>query len=81
MEERMTYEQAIQRLEEIEKLVQDDNTRIDKLADLLREARELLKFCNEQLTGVENETRDLLRDAEGSDRSAQEEDQDVPSPF
>ena len=56
-----TYKSALKRLEEIEKLIDSDDTDIDGLAALTREARELLKFCKERLYKVETEVGELLK--------------------
>lgn len=55
------YGEALKRLEEIEKLVTADDTDIDRLAALTKEARELLTFCKERLRRIEKDVEEASR--------------------
>ena len=58
--EKMTYTQAVVRLEEIMERVQGGKVDIDELAGLLKEATELLRFCNDKLYKVDKEVKALV---------------------
>lgn len=63
--ENMTYTAAVARLEEIMTAVQDGRVDIDELLGLLKEATELLHFCNDRLYKVDEEVKRLLDEMEG----------------
>lgn len=58
----MKYEEAMQRLEEISQLMESNELGIDQLADKLREARELIKFCNDKLVAVDADIKKVIED-------------------
>ena len=60
--EKMTYNEAVTRLEEIMGKIQSGKIDIDELAGLLKEAQELVKFCREKLYKVDEEIKALLED-------------------
>ena len=53
MTQEMTYEQAMARLEQITKQMESGEMPIDQMAAALKEARQLVAFCNQQLLDVE----------------------------
>lgn len=53
MAAKMTYEQAITRLAEIVKLLEDGGKTLDDSVKLFEEGAKLAKFCNETLTKAE----------------------------
>lgn len=57
---KMTYEQAISRIEEITRKVESGEMDIDSLATSLKEAKELVQFCKEKLTKVEADVKKIL---------------------
>ena len=57
---KMTYEQAISRIEEITRKVESGEMDIDSLANSLKEAKELVQFCKEKLTKVEADVKKIL---------------------
>ena len=57
---KMTYEQAISRIEEITKKVESGEMDIDSLATNLKEAKELVQFCKDKLTKVEADVKKIL---------------------
>lgn len=63
--ENMTYTAAVARLEEIMAAVQDGRVDIDELSGLLKEATELLHFCNDRLYKVDEEVKRLLDELSG----------------
>lgn len=58
----MTYEQAINRLEEISNQLSSGTTNIDTLVQQLTEAKTLINFCRKHLTQVENEVNNIIND-------------------
>lgn len=57
-----TYEQAMQRLEEIVQGFEQNTLELDQLTAQLAEAQELIKLCNDKLQQVENDVKKLLND-------------------
>ena len=60
MDKKLNYTQAMQRLEEIVTKIESGEMDIDSLTDNLKEAKELVNFCKEKLTKVENEVKTIL---------------------
>ena len=60
MDKKLNYTQAMQRLEEIVAKIESGEMNIDSLTDNLKEAKELMNFCKEKLTKVENEVKTIL---------------------
>lgn len=60
MEQELTYEAAMERLEALAREIEGGNIAIDQLATKLKEAQQLLAFCKEKLTKVEAEVTKLL---------------------
>lgn len=57
-----TYEQAMQRLEEIVQGFEQNTLELDQLTAQLAEAQELIKLCNDKLQQVETDVKKLLND-------------------
>ena len=57
-----TYEQAMQRLEEIVQGFEQNTLKLDQLTAQLAEAQELIKLCNDKLQQVETDVKKLLND-------------------
>lgn len=57
-----TYEQAMQRLEEIVQGFEQNTLELDQLTTQLAEAQELIKLCNDKLQQVETDVKKLLND-------------------
>ena len=60
--EKITYAEAMSRLEEIMGKIQSGKIDIDELAGLLKEAQELVKFCREKLYKVDEEIKALTEE-------------------
>ena len=56
---KMTYGEAMMRLEEITAKIQGGKVDIDQLAGLLKEAQELVQFCRDKLYKVDEEIKAL----------------------
>ena len=59
---KLTYAEAISRLEEIVNRVEDNEQDIDCLTDLLKEAQKLVKFCKEKLYKVDSDVKKILEE-------------------
>lgn len=59
---KLTYEQAIDRLEEIVHGFEDNMLELDKLITQLTEAQELIKYCKEKLQKAETDVNKILSD-------------------
>ncbi|MEY3644908.1 MAG: hypothetical protein RLZZ207_1604 [Bacteroidota bacterium] len=55
-----TYTQAMQRLEAILVQLEEGTTNVDTLADLVKEAAELVKFCRAKLRKTEDEVQNAF---------------------
>ena len=65
--EKITYAEAMTRLEEITAKIQGGKIDIDELAGLLKEAQQLVQFCREKLYKVDEEIKALTEEAESCD--------------
>ena len=60
MKKELTYEKAMQRLENIVEGFEQNSLELDQLTAQLAEAQELIKFCNDKLQKVETDVKKLL---------------------
>ena len=56
----LTYEQAIQKLEEMASQMEQGKIGIDEMAECLRKAQKLMKYCHEKLYEAEKNCKSLL---------------------
>ena len=63
----MTYEEAISQLETLARQAEDGTLPIDQLAAKLKDAQQLLKFCQQKLTAAEEEVQKLLNASKTND--------------
>ncbi len=56
----LTYEQAMKRLETIVAELEQGTSELDALSDQIKEAQELMTFCQKKLTKVETDIKKLL---------------------
>ena len=57
----MTYSAAFSELEKIVMQIEDDKIPLDTLAEKVRKANELIKFCETKLRKIENDIDDSSR--------------------
>ncbi|HIU89733.1 MAG TPA: exodeoxyribonuclease VII small subunit [Candidatus Caccomonas pullistercoris] len=62
--ETLSYEAAMQRLEDIVRKIENNEIGIDRLAEQLKEAQALIKQCKKQLLAVDKDINGLLADEE-----------------
>lgn len=60
MEKGLTYEQAMQQLEEMTLQMEQGEIGIDEMATRLRDAQKLMKYCHEKLYEAEKNCKSLL---------------------
>ena len=51
----LTFDTAYTELEKIIKLIETESIPLDELAAKVKEAKELIRFCEEKLRGIETE--------------------------
>lgn len=61
MQEEQTYEQAMEKLEQITRQMESGQVGIDEMARKLQEARRLMQFCKERLYESEKNCKSLLQ--------------------
>ena len=65
--EKMTFEQAIKRLEEIVNLLENNETSLDDSVELFQEGVQLSQYCSTKLGNVENKVSKILIDGQLED--------------
>ena len=60
MQEELTYEQAMQKLEAMAQQMEQGEIGLDVMADSLKEAQKLVKYCHEKLYEAEKNCKSLL---------------------
>ena len=58
----MTYEQAMDRLEELVSGMERNEWGIDQLSDALKEAQELIRLCRDTLYKADKQVKKLLNE-------------------
>ncbi|MBR5857050.1 MAG: exodeoxyribonuclease VII small subunit [Bacteroidales bacterium] len=58
--EKMSYDEAYARLEEIVKLMESQETSLDKIGECLKEAASLIEFCKKELNGYKESFESIL---------------------
>lgn len=59
-QEQMKYEEAVSRLEEIVKKMENDELDIDQMAQQLKEAQQLIRLCKDRLTKVDADIKAVM---------------------
>lgn len=62
MQKKLSYEEAMSRLEEIVQNMEDGNLDLDTLTLQLREAKSLIKICKDKLTKTDAEINEILKE-------------------
>lgn len=60
MKQKPTYTEAMQRLEQITRAIEQGELDIDSLSDNIKETQSLLAFCKDKLQKVEKDVNALL---------------------
>lgn len=61
MENNMKYEDALAKIEDIVRRMENDQLDIDSLASQLKQAQQLIKLCKDRLTAVDEEINKILK--------------------
>jgi exodeoxyribonuclease VII small subunit len=62
MQKKMTYEQAMERLEQLVQEIEQRTLGVDHLIERVKEAQTLLQFCRNKLVQVEKDIKEILPD-------------------
>lgn len=62
-----TYSQAMVRLEKIVRQIDSNELEIDALGEKIKEANEIIAFCNDKLTKADREIEKLLQEKRQSE--------------
>lgn len=62
-----TYAHAIERLEKIVRQIDNNELDIDLLSEKIKEANEIIAYCNEKLTKADSEIEKLLQEKRQSE--------------
>lgn len=60
----LTYEEAMSQLEELVRQVENNEQGIDKLAEQLKKAQQLIAFCKDKLYTTDEEIQKILKKEE-----------------
>lgn len=66
MDENMTFEKAIARLEEIVRALETGNAPLDESLSMFEEGVALVKLCNSRLDNAEQKIKMLIKNPDGS---------------
>jgi len=61
----LTFDSAYAELEKIVRLIESENVPLDELAAKVKQAKELIRFCEEKLRGIEQELKKDENNEEG----------------
>ncbi|WP_027088973.1 exodeoxyribonuclease VII small subunit [Thomasclavelia saccharogumia] len=68
----ITFEQAMKRLEEIIKELEDNQTSLENSVELFQEGIKLSKICSDKLAGIEDKVAKILVDGKLEDLKIEE---------
>ncbi len=61
MKEDLTYNEAYSKLEELVEEIESDTIQLDALATKVKQANELIKFCESKLRTIEKEVGEVVK--------------------
>jgi len=64
--EKQTYNEAMDKLDQIVSQIENNELDIDQLGEKLKEAQTLIKFCKDKLYKADEEIRKILEQTENS---------------
>lgn len=65
MSKELTYEQALEKLEQIVANFEQDELSLDQLSSKLKEAKDLLAFCQDRLIKTEADIKKIMDNGKG----------------
>jgi len=66
----MTYQQAIEELEQIVNEIENESIDMDNLSGKVKRASELIRVCRKILTDTEGDVQSILRELKESEQSS-----------
>ena len=66
MEQDLTYDKAYAELKAIAQQIDNESITVDALAQKVKRAADLIKFCQEKLRSTETEVEKIIKQMEGS---------------
>ena len=63
--QKLTVEQAVERMEEIQEIIQKGEISLNESVALFEEAANLYSFCNEKLNALDDRVKILSKNADG----------------
>ncbi|MDR0686770.1 MAG: exodeoxyribonuclease VII small subunit [Dysgonamonadaceae bacterium] len=60
-DKKLTYREALERLERIQSLIEGNEIDVDDLSEKLKEASELLEICRAKLFSANEETQKIMK--------------------
>lgn len=61
MKSNLTFDKAYSELNKLVEQIEDDKIQVDTLAEKIKQANELIKFCETRLRTIDNETSKLRK--------------------
>ena len=68
MEQDLTYDKAYTELKAIAQEIDNESITVDALAQKVKRAADLIKFCQEKLRSTETEVDKIIKQMEGSSK-------------
>lgn len=68
MEQDLTYDQAYTELKSIAQQIDNESITVDVLAQKVKRAADLIKFCQEKLRATESEVDKIIKQMEGAQK-------------
>jgi exodeoxyribonuclease VII small subunit len=62
MKTNLTYSKAYTELEKLVEQIEDNKIQLDTLADKVKQAKKLIKFCENKLRTIETEVNEAMKD-------------------
>jgi exodeoxyribonuclease VII small subunit len=60
MADKLSYDEALRKLEGIVEQIEDDTIMLDTLTQKISEANELIKYCEKKLRSIESEVKKTM---------------------
>lgn len=70
MNDKPGYKEAVEEIESIVKEIENETVDVDVLAEKVKRAAHLIKYCKSKLKATDNEVKKVLREFEKEDNEA-----------
>lgn len=78
MAEKLTYESAYAELKQIVADIEDEEVTVDLLADRVKRASELIKYCQTKLRSTDDAVQQIIREMEDKGPESADTSGDMP---